>query len=201
MCPPGGVAGVSYAGGRGTRICECVWCPHTIRFSGDGSAVGDERWARATQWFPASPPFTAALTQPQPDITVCTVVGGIDVDTASVLDAALTRALRDDNGNLVIDLSAVTSMTAEGLYTLLVARHRHGMSAGGYLAVVMDPYSPTIPELLAVSLTASFDSHRTLPAALRAVSALRCAGPDEELDHTGCRRRRASQLALGGVEC
>jgi hypothetical protein len=59
-------------------------------------------------------------------------------------------------------------MTAEGLYTLLVARHRHRISEGGYLAVVIHPHSSAIPELLTVSLKAAFDSHRTLPAALRA---------------------------------
>lgn len=129
--------------------------------------MGDERWARATRWFPGRSPLTAALTQPQLNTTVCTVIGAIDLDTAPVLATALAHALRDSNAHLIIDLSAVTSMTAEGLYTLLVARHRHGMSDGGYLAVVMDPYSSAIPELLAVSLSASFDSHRTLTAALR----------------------------------
>jgi hypothetical protein len=59
-------------------------------------------------------------------------------------------------------------MAAEGLYTLLVARHRHRTSNGGHLAVVVDPWSPAIPELHTVSLRVSFDLHRTLTEALRA---------------------------------
>lgn len=130
--------------------------------------MGDERWSRGTPSFPGWPPLTAALTQPQFNTTVCTVTGVLDADTAPDLGAALGRACRDANAHLVIDLSAVTSMTAEGLYTLLVARHRHRISDGGHLAVVIDLYSSAISELHLVSLKASFDVHRTLNEALRA---------------------------------
>lgn len=136
--------------------------------------VGDERWAHGTQSFPGWPPLTAALTQPQPFTTVCTVTGTVNVDTAPVLRDALARARGDGNAHLVIDLSAVTSMDSEGLYTLLVARHRHKVSHGGHLAVVIDPNSPAIVELHTVSLKASFDLHHTLIDALRA-----CADADK----------------------
>ena len=129
--------------------------------------MDDDRWTRETQSFLGWPPLTAALTQPQPNTTVGTVTGAIDVDTAPILGAALTRARGDCNAHLVIDLSAVTSMAAEGLYTLLVARHRHRISDGGHLAVVIDPWSRAISELHTVSLRASFDLHRTLTEALR----------------------------------
>jgi hypothetical protein len=65
-------------------------------------------------------------------------------------------------------------MDSEGLYTLLVARHRHKVSHGGHLAVVIDPNSPAIVELHTVSLKASFDLHHTLIDALRA-----CADADQ----------------------
>jgi anti-anti-sigma factor len=99
---------------------------------------------------------------------VCTVAGNIDEDTAPVLSDALDRARGDANAHLVIDLSAVISMDSDGLYTLLVARHRHRTSGGGHLAVVIDSGSPTIPELHIVSLNASFELHATLTEALHA---------------------------------
>ena len=135
--------------------------------------MGDEHWTRGTQSFPGWPPLTAALTQPQPSTTVCTVTGSIDARTAPILGDALARARSDGNAHLVIDLSAVTSMDSEGLYTLLVARHRHIVSRGGHLAVVIDPNSPAIVELHTVSLRASFDLHHTLIDALDA-----CADAD-----------------------
>ncbi len=130
--------------------------------------MGNERWTCEDQPFSGWPPLTAALTQPQPNTTVCTVTGTIDETTAPILSDALAQARSDGNSHLVIDLSAVTSMDSEGLYTLLVARHRHRTGRGGHLAVVIDPCSPAIAELHAVSLKASFDQHRTLTEALHA---------------------------------
>ena len=130
--------------------------------------MGDEGWARERRSFPGWPQLTAALAQPQPNTTVCTVTGVVDMDTVPILSAALAQAHRDGNLHLVIDLSAVTSMTAEGLYTLLVARHRHQMGDVGHLAVVVDPRSSAISELHAVSLRASFDLHHTIIEALQA---------------------------------
>ncbi|MGH3696897.1 MAG: STAS domain-containing protein [Pseudonocardiaceae bacterium] len=130
--------------------------------------VGNERCACETRPLPGWPPLTAALTQPQSNTTVCTVTGTIDVDLAPILSDALAQARGDGNAHLVIDLSAVTSMDSEGLYTLLVARHWHRTGHGGHLAVVVDPGSTAIVELLAVSLKAAFDLHHTLTGALHA---------------------------------
>jgi anti-anti-sigma regulatory factor len=81
--------------------------------------------------------ITAALAQPQPDTTVCTVTDAINRDTTPVLRSALAQAPRDDNAHLVIDLSAVTSMDLAGLHSLLEARRKHNIDGGGHLVVVV----------------------------------------------------------------
>src|SRR3982074_1565164 len=117
-----------------------------------------------TDWSPQTSPCcsgtpvtTVALSRPQPDTTVCTVTGAVDWNTTPLVRDALTEARRDDNGHLVIDLSAVTSMDAAGPYTLLEARFKHPLGGGGHLAVIADPDSHAIPELQIVALKASFD--------------------------------------------
>ena len=58
--------------------------------------------------------ITVTLTRPQPDTTVCTIIGKIDMDTTPVLRDAVAEARGDDNAHLVIDLSAVSSMDTTG---------------------------------------------------------------------------------------
>ena len=77
------------------------------------------------------------LSQSQPDTTVCTVTGKISGDTTPVLRDALAAARRDDNAHLVIDLSAVTSMDATGLYALFEALGKHNIGGGGHLASLL----------------------------------------------------------------
>ncbi|HZA15817.1 MAG TPA: STAS domain-containing protein [Pseudonocardiaceae bacterium] len=131
--------------------------------------MSDEPWCAGEQRpYPAGVSIiTVALTHLQPRTTVCTVTGVINADTAPPLNDALVRA-QSAGAHLVIDLSAVTSMDSDGLYVLLVARHRHRTGGGGHLAVVIDPDSPAIPELCIVSLKASFDLHHTVAEAFRA---------------------------------
>lgn len=74
---------------------------------------------------PGLPAITVTLTRPQPDTTVCTAIGKIDMDTTRVLRDALAEARGDDNTHLVLDLSAVTSMDSTGLYVLFEALHKH----------------------------------------------------------------------------
>lgn len=125
-----------------------------------------------TDWSPrcssGTPVITVALIRAQPDTTVCTVAGAVDWNTTPLLSRALSKARRDDNAHLVIDLSAVTSMDSAGPYTLLEARFRHHIDGGGHLAVITDPDSHAIPELQIVALKASFDFHSTLADALHA---------------------------------
>jgi len=120
--------------------------------------------------------ITAALAQPQPDTTVCTVTGAINRDTTPVLRSALAQAPRDDNAHLVIDLSAVTSMDLAGLHSLLEARRKHNIDGGGHLVVVVPSNSQAIADLyVVVGLEASFDVYDDLTGALYACAS---AGTD-----------------------
>jgi anti-anti-sigma factor len=113
--------------------------------------------------------ITVEFTHPQPDIIVCTVTGVITTDTAPVLSEALARPQEDDHDrHLIIDLSAVTSLDSDGLYTLLVARHQYSTGDGIHLVVVINLHSPTVAELYLVSLQASFEVYDSLAAALQA---------------------------------
>ncbi len=125
-------------------------------------------WSRETSPCPAgASTITATLSQPQPNTAVCTVTGKISRDTTSLLRDALTQARRDDNAHLVIDLSAVTSMDATGLYVLFEALNEQKLG-GGHLAVVVDPHSQAIHELHVVALEAAFDLYHELARALHA---------------------------------
>ncbi len=131
--------------------------------------MSGEAWSQETpSCRPGAQAITAALSQPQPDTTVCTVTGKISGDTTPVLREALTQARRDDNAHLIIDLSAVTSMDATGLYALFEALSKHNLGGGGHLAVVVDPHSEAIHDLHIVALEAAFDLHHYLAGALQA---------------------------------
>jgi anti-anti-sigma regulatory factor len=109
------------------------------------------------------------VTQSASGTIVCLVTGALTADTAPLLSQALaTKGGGYHARHLVIDLSGVTSLDADGLYTLLVARHHHRASQGAHLALVLNPHSPTIAELYLVSLEACFEVHDTLAAALHA---------------------------------
>lgn len=113
--------------------------------------------------------FTADVTQSACGAMVCVVTGAVTADTAPLLSQAFAIKCGDYHGcHLVIDLSGVTSLDADGLATLLVARHQHRIGHGAHLAMVLNPQSPTIAELYLVSLEACFEVHDTLAAALHA---------------------------------
>ena len=135
---------------------------------------GGELTMIVKDWSPETPPcpagastITAALSQPQPNTTVCTVTGKISRDATRVLREALTQARRDDSAHLVIDLSAVTSMDATGLYVLFEALKEHNLG-GRHLAVVVDPHSQAIHELHIFALQAAFDLYHELARTLHA---------------------------------
>lgn len=115
-----------------------------------------------------------ALTQTQPDTTVCTVTGAMNEDAIPALRDALTEARRDNNAHLVIDMSAVTFMNWAGFHTLLEARHWHNVDGGGHLTVVVPSNFHSISDVyIVVGLEASCDMYDDLAEALYA-----CAGPD-----------------------
>jgi anti-anti-sigma factor len=81
--------------------------------------------------------ITVTLTRPQPDTTVCTIIGKIDMDTTPVLRDAVAEARGDDNAHLVIESSAVSSMDSTGLYVLFDL-HKQNIGGGGHLSAVID---------------------------------------------------------------
>ncbi len=137
--------------------------------------IGSELSREALSSPSGAPTVTAALSRPQPDVIVCTVIGTVNSDTTPILREALTKVRQDHSVHLVIDLSTVTSLDSSGLYALLEARHNHRLNGSGHLAVVVDVNSRAIPELHIVALEATFDLHHKLTEALHACAS---AGTD-----------------------
>lgn len=111
----------------------------------------------------------ATLSCPQPDTTVCTVTGRVDLATAPILTDTLTEAVHDDRSHLVIDLSAATLLDSAGLQAVLEALDKYEIA--GHLAVVVDSNSKAITSPEITALDEFLDRHDDLVGALRA-----CAG-------------------------
>jgi anti-anti-sigma regulatory factor len=78
--------------------------------------VISEMWSRETSpCLNRALNFTAVLSRPQLNTTVCTVTGKLDKGTTPVLRDALAEARRDDNAHLVIDLSTIISMDVDAV--------------------------------------------------------------------------------------
>ncbi|MGH3870829.1 MAG: STAS domain-containing protein [Pseudonocardiaceae bacterium] len=109
---------------------------------------------------------SATLSCPQPDTTVCTVTGRVDLITAPILIDTLTEAVHDDHSHLVIDLSAVTVLDPAALRTILEALDSYHID--GHVAVVVNSGDEAItaPEMSA--LAELLDMHDDLAGALQA---------------------------------
>lgn len=104
---------------------------------------------------------TATLSCPQPDTTVCTVTGQVDLVTAPELTDTLITAVHDDRSHLVIDLSAADVLDSAGLQAVFEVLDTYDIA--GHVAAVIDSSSEagtTLDELL--------DRHDDLTAALQA---------------------------------
>ena len=126
-----------------------------------------------TDWSPQTSPccsgtpvITVALSRPQPDTTVCTVTGAVDWNTTPLVRDALTEARRDDNGHLVIDLSAVTLLDSTGLHAVLDALDFYDID--GHLAIVIDSRSDAITRPEISELSEIVDIHHDRASAMRA---------------------------------
>lgn len=108
----------------------------------------------------------ARLSYPQPDVTVCTVNGDVDMVTQPALTKKLVEAIGDDNSNLVIDLSEVAFFGSTGLHTLVEILDRY--DSDGHLAVVVDSNARAARPLQVTGLDKVFDLHLELGSALRA---------------------------------
>jgi anti-sigma B factor antagonist len=104
------------------------------------------------------------LSCPQPDTTVCTVTGSVDLVTAPALTDTLTEAVHDDRSHLVIDLSAANLLDSAGLHAVFEALDRYDID--GHVAVVVDSEAITPPDITA--LDELLDMHDNLAGALRA---------------------------------
>jgi anti-anti-sigma factor len=118
---------------------------------------------------PVGDMIAATLSCPQPNTTVCTVTGNVDLTTVPLLANALTEAIHDDRPHLVVDLSAATLLDSAGLQAVVETLDRYQID--GHLAVVVDPYSEAVtaitrPEI--IGLEGFLDMHRDLRGALRA---------------------------------
>jgi anti-anti-sigma factor len=117
-----------------------------------------------------SPPdgnmIVAKLSCPQPDTTVCTVTGKVDLATAPLLADALTEAVYGDRSHLVIDLSAAALLDSAGLQAVFEALDRHDID--GHLAVVIGSNSEAVPPPELTPLDEILDLHDDLAGALQA---------------------------------
>lgn len=109
--------------------------------------------------------IAATLSCPQPNTTVCTVTGKVDLATAPLLADTLTDAVHDNRSHLVIDLSAVALLDSAGWQAVLEALDRYGID--GHLAVVVDSNSAATPADV-TALDKFLDVHDDLTGALQA---------------------------------
>ena len=112
------------------------------------------------------PMVIATLSCCQPDTTVCTVTGSVNLVTASALADQLVEAVHDDRSHLVIDLSAVTLIDSGALQAVLNALDCYDID--GHLAVVVDPRSEAFTQPDITALDELLDVHHELASALRA---------------------------------
>jgi anti-sigma B factor antagonist len=110
--------------------------------------------------------IVARLSCPQPDTTICTVTGKVDLATAPLLADALTEAVHGDRSHLVIDLSATTVLDSAGLQAVFEALDRHYID--GHLAVVINSNSEVFPPPKLTPLDEILDLHDDLTSALQA---------------------------------
>jgi anti-anti-sigma factor len=108
----------------------------------------------------------ATLSSRQPDTTVCTVAGQIDLATAPALADKLIEAVHDDRSHLVIDLSAVALIDSSALQAVFETLDCYDID--GHLAVVIDSRSNSVTRLALVALEELLDVHHDLAGALRA---------------------------------
>jgi anti-anti-sigma factor len=112
------------------------------------------------------PMVIATLSCRQPDTTVCTVTGRVDLVTAPALADKLIEAVHDGRSHLVIDLSAVTFIDPNALQAVCETLDCYDLD--GHLAVVVDPRSEVITRPDITTLGEVLDVHHDLAGALRA---------------------------------
>ena len=97
---------------------------------------------------------------------IVTVSGEVDVATAPALRDCLDRVVADDDGPVVVDLTAVTFIDSTGLGVLIGARKRCAESDRDLRVVVAEPRILKVFEI--TGLTDLFSIHPSLDLALSA---------------------------------
>ncbi len=111
------------------------------------------------------PTVIVTLSCRQPDTTLCTVTGSVDLVTAPDLADKLIEAVHDGRSHLVIDLSAVALIDSGALQAVFETLDCYDID--GHLAVVIDPRAAITP-LDITALEEVLDVHHDLAGALRA---------------------------------
>lgn len=118
----------------------------------------------------SAPGITVTLSYPEPDVTLCTVTGEVDLATTPVLCGKLDRAIRNVRAHLVIDLTGIDYLGSAGLQALLDVLKRQRRQ--GHLAIVTDENLRASRPFRVTALDEVFALYATVSDALRA-----CAGP------------------------
>ena len=87
------------------------------------------------------------VARPAADVSVVTIRGQLDMDSAGALRAALDKLRADSVSRIVADLHDLTFCDSIGLSTLVLT-HRYCVSVGGWLRLA-DP-TPFLTRLLAL---------------------------------------------------
>jgi anti-anti-sigma factor len=122
------------------------------RFAG-GAAGSDQR-------------FQVRHSRPGRKLSVCAVIGDVDLHTAPLLAHALARAETRNGRSLVVDLSRTEFLGAAGVTTLETAARRAEERRCSFAVVTGSPLVRRVFELTGADQ--KFTSYRSLPDALRA---------------------------------
>lgn len=104
------------------------------------------------------------------DVSICSLVGEIDLVTAPVLERALLRAEHVPVRSIVVDLSQVEFLAVVGVRTLLVAARRAARARRAFSLVVTTPLVRRVLDL--TDGPRDFACHDSLSDAVRRPTSL-----------------------------
>ena len=112
----------------------------------------------------ASQRFVAATEELETGTPVVSIMGEVDLATASAFEQTLRGVPEDRGGKLVVDLSGCSFLDTSGLRALLAARERHEPSSQRLALVLSNPNVMRIFQLTKVA--GLFEIYPTLDAAV-----------------------------------
>jgi anti-anti-sigma factor len=105
-------------------------------------------------------------TAPVADRAVVTVIGEVDLESASQLGDHALEALRDVSPNVALDLSGVTFMDSTGLKVLLSIQRRADLASGSF--AIAGATRPVLKILALTGLDQTFAIYESLDELLAA---------------------------------